>query len=277
MKPLFMWAGGKTKMLRHYAPLMDFERMETYSEPFFGGGAVFLHVSRNWSPRKVWINDINADIMAIYRAIRNEPVLFMREMDSYQSTYMPMSKEDRKKFYYELRTAHAENYERYEQTPRAALLYFLMKTAFNGIWQVNANTNGRFGTPSGLLNQKDAVYDRENVEAWNRLLRSMDVEIMDGDWSCVPVSDFTFMDPPYRDSFADYGNGFPDDELRKIVAVVEQNRNAWLCNRDCGDGFFDGVRATVHRFPVTYTAGRRKRTENGFAAKKATEILLFNK
>jgi DNA adenine methylase len=56
---------------------------------------------------------------------------------------------------------------------------------------------------------------------------------------------------------------------------VEQNDNFWLCNRDSGDGFFDKVQAHVVKIPVTYTAGRRKKTQTGFQAKKAMEVLIF--
>lgn len=276
MKPLFMWAGGKSKMMKHYVPFMNFEKVDTYSEPFFGGGAMLIKVMKDHAPRKVYINDINADIMNIYSAIKTNPNLFIAEMNGYQSIYLPLSKEDRKKYFYDLRTTHAFEYEKYDPVPRAALLYFLMKTAFNGIWQINKNTNNRFGTPSGLLNQKDAVYDRDNVLAWSHMLNSTDTVLTSTDWSNVPISDFTFMDPPYRDSFADYNESFPDSELLKLMKLVEDHRGAWLCNRDCGDGFFDGMKATVHRFPVTYTAGRRKKTDDGYEAKKATEILAYN-
>ena len=40
MKPLFMWAGGKTKLLDTFAEHLP-ENFDTYIEPFFGGGAVF--------------------------------------------------------------------------------------------------------------------------------------------------------------------------------------------------------------------------------------------
>ena len=43
------------------------------------------------------------------------------------------------------------------------------------------------------------------------------------------------------------------------------------------DVFFDNRKTTVYRFPVTYTAGRRKKTEEGCEAKKATEILCISK
>jgi DNA adenine methylase Dam len=144
MKPLFMWAGGKTKMMRHYAPLMP-SSVKSYSEPFFGGGAMLIKVMETHSPSLVRINDINKDIMGIYRAIRDDCPNFMKSMDLHQQRYIPLSKEDRKKLFYEIRHEHAWDHQKWSPTEQAATLYFLMKTAFNGIWQVNRNTNGRFG------------------------------------------------------------------------------------------------------------------------------------
>ena len=62
MKPLFIWAGGKTKVLKHYAPFMP-SSFETYYEPFFGGGAMFVHVMNTYQPKNVVINDINDDCL----------------------------------------------------------------------------------------------------------------------------------------------------------------------------------------------------------------------
>ena len=42
-----------------------------------------------------------------------------------------------------------------------------MKTGFNGVWQVNRNTNNKFGTPFGLGNQKTKVYDRDVLNWWH--------------------------------------------------------------------------------------------------------------
>lgn len=276
MKPLFMWAGGKNKMLKHYQPFMP-NSVSVYSEPFFGGGAMFIEVMDRYNPKKVYINDINQGIIGIYKSIRDDLPNFLRIMDEYSSRYLPLSKEDRKKFFYELREENAFDHAKWSFVEEHAVLYFLMKTAFNGIWQINKNTNGRFGTPSGLLNQTTEVYDRKNVQKWNHIMKSTECVISSDNWSEVPLGDFTFFDPPYRDSFADYNEGFSDSELLKLIKLVEDNQGVWLCNRDSNDGFFDNVKAEIHKFPITYTAGRRKKTENGYEAKKATEILLLNR
>ena len=48
-------------------------------------------------------------------------------------------------------------------------------------------------------------------------------------------------------------------------------------NRDDGTQWINN-RATnysVTKFPITYTAGRRKKTTTGFQAKAATEVLMI--
>ena len=283
-KPLFIWAGGKNKMLKHYLPIMP-KQVDTYVEPFFGGGAMFCHIVQNYSPKKLVINDVNADIVRIYNSIKNNLPEFLFKLDSYCNVYLPMNKEDRKKYYFEVRHEHAYDFDKWSEAEEAATLYFLMKTGFNGIFQINKNTNGRYGTPAGLLNQTDKVYELDVVNWWNQALQN--TEIMSGDWKeClkqVPDEDntFVFLDPPYRDSFTSYGQTFGDDEQEKLIKYVRSRKlsTAFLCNRDAEDGWFEERlgKLIMDKFPVTYTAGRRKQTEEGFEAKQATEVLIRNK
>jgi DNA adenine methylase len=276
MKPLFIWAGGKTKVLKHYAPFMP-TAFETYYEPFFGGGAMFVHVMNTYQPKNVVINDINSDVINIYKAIKTDLGEFQQRLDSLESQYLPLSKEDRKKFYFDVRHLHAWEYQEWSKTFEAATLYFLMKTGFNGIYQLNQNTNGRYGTPAGLLNQKDEVYNRDVLKWWHDALQS--VTIKSGDWKDAVTNDangFFFFDPPYRDSFADYGNGFGDEALTSLLDFADAQNLVFVANR-ADDAWFDNQSRSmqVHYFDITYTAGRRKKTEDGFAAKKAREILLY--
>jgi len=276
MKPLFIWAGGKTKVLKHYARFMP-TAFETYYEPFFGGGAMFVYVMNTYRPKNVVINDINSDVINIYKAIKTDLDEFQQRLDSLESQYLPLSKEDRKTLYFEIRHQHAYDYESWSKPVEAATLYFLMKTGFNGIYQLNKNTNGRYGTPAGLLNQKDKVYDRDVLNWWHNALQN--VTIKSGDWKDAVKNDpngFFFFDPPYRDSFADYGNGFGDEALTSLLDFADAQNLVFVANRADDDWFDDQSRSMqVHYFDITYTAGRRKKTEDGFAAKKAREILLY--
>ena len=282
MKPLFIWAGGKNKMLKHYKPYMP-DQINTFAEPFFGGGAMFIHVVQHYAPKELIINDVNTDIVRIYKTIKSDFNSFIKILDELSAEYLPLTKAKRKDYYYSLRHKHAYEYVFWDSTKEAAVLYFLMKTGFNGIYQVNKNTNDRYGTPSGLLNQKDQVYDTEVVEWWNKHLQK--ATILSGQWSDAlsyledKPNDFVFLDPPYRGSFTSYGQEFTDSDQNKLVDYVVNQKEAtvFLCNRDIDDGFYDNRNLIMNKFSVTYTAGRRKKTDEGFEAKPATEILIRNK
>jgi len=273
-----MWAGGKNKMLKHYKSIMP-SSVKSYCEPFLGAGAMYIYVMNTYSPEYARINDINPDIVKIYTSIKTNLESFIIRLNALESIYIPLSKEDRKLYYYEVRNEHAWEYEKYSSdAEEAATLYFLMKTGFNGIFQINKNTNGRYGTPSGLLNQKDKVYDRDVVQWWHNALQKTDIHC--GDWkeavkSC-PDDTFFFFDPPYRESFANYGNGFTDNQLTDLIEFCESQSSVMMSNRDDED-WFAQQNHTLNsvNFDIFYTAGRRKKTAEGYDAKKAREILLY--
>ena len=251
------------------------------------------------------INDLNAGIMSIYTAIKNDVQTFIKHMDEMSAEYMPLEMGEtnkalekklekdwkqlynlspcRRYYYYRLRDLHAFEYQNWNATKEAAVLYFLMKTGFNGIWQENKNTNGRFGTPAGLLNQKHKVFDKENILEWYTALQV--TELLTGDFkdtlSHVNKSSYVFLDPPYRGSFTQYGVDFDDQIQESVIGFLNdcaaKGAYVMMSNRDVGDSFFEKRKGNnkIIRFEVTYTAGRRKKTEDGFEAKKAVEILMF--
>lgn len=288
MKPLFMWAGGKSKMMKHYRPFLP-KTFNTYIEPFFGGGATFITAHSINPDAHFVINDVNSFIIGIYEAIKNDVNNFIAKLDSLSQSYLPLPKEDRKKFYYDLRKKYAFDFQKWNKTEESAVLYFLMKTGFNGIWQINKNTNNRFGTPSGLLNEKTSVYDKENVLEWNKVLQKS--TILCGDYkktlSYVTKDTWLFIDPPYRGGFTKYAIDFPDSEQKNVIDFAYQanlkGAQSWVTNRDLEDTFFENYdkekqyNMEFHSFHVTYTAGRRKKTEEGFEAKKAKEHLIIKK
>lgn len=282
MKPLFMWAGGKTKMLKKYGDLLP-DDFTSYSEPFLGGGAMFVWAHNKNPDADFYLNDINKPVMMIYNSIKNDVDRFIERVEELSEEYLPLNKEDRKELYYSLRCEHAYDYIKWGITTEAATLYFLMRTGFNGIWQINKNTNGRFGTPSGLLNQKEVVYDRANVLEWHEALQKCKLSSIDFK-NTVPFVNkgtYVFLDPPYRGSFADYGTKSDDEFQEEVVDHLNKckDKGAYclLSNRHIGDNFFTDRQKDnkIVYFDVTYTAGRRKKVKEGFEAKKAVEILMI--
>jgi len=290
MKPLYMWAGGKNKMIPKYQidPGIPYSGYDTYVEPFFGGGAMMIHVaSKNPNIKKFVLNDINAEIVNLYKAIKSDVNGFCTECDILCDQYLPMDKPNRKKFFYEIREKYIteSEYSTWSSVKEAAVLYFLMKTAFNGIFQSTKAAKGRFATPCGLLNQKDQVYDKANVLEWNTFLQKVD--IYSGDWKdCtkkIKGKAFYFMDPPYRNSFTQYNQDFTDEKQLEVIdfcKTADLNGNlVMFCNRDMNDDFFTSNQGqlTINYYDVKYTAGRRATEEDGSrTAKDAKEVLLFS-
>ena len=295
MKPLYMWAGGKNKMIPKYQinPGIPMTGYDTYVEPFFGGGAMMIHVYENNPTVKHFIlNDINPEIVGLYLAIRDDLDEFLRECDVYCDTYLPMTAADRKVYYYKIRKEYTTNYSAWSAAKESATLYFLMKTAFNGIWQSTREAKGRFCTPSGLLNHKHSVYDKQNVLDWNKFLQR--VSIHSGQWQhClgnnIQGQAFFFFDPPYRDSFTQYGTDFDDtahEHLINFCKSADQAGNLIMyCNRKAGDtdDFYTRTQGQLllNEYDIKYTAGRRAtekdKDDNPVrTAKAAREILLYS-
>ena len=286
MKPLYMWAGGKNKMIPKYQinPGIPYSGYDTYVEPFFGGGAMMIHIyENNPTVKRFVLNDINKELVGLYTAIKNDVALFIARCQQLEQQYLPLSKADRKTFYYALRKEYTTDYTKWTATEESATLYFLMKTAFNGIWQSTIEAKGRFCTPSGLLNHKTYVIDYANVREWNVFLQRVD--IFSGGWAdCTGSVDGTvlyFFDPPYRDSFTQYDQSFTDTQHEDLIDFCKTADNlghlVMYCNRDMGDDFYTKNKGQLdlNSYPVTYTVGRRATNEDGSkSAKAATEILL---
>ena len=287
LRPLYMWAGGKRKLLKSYRPLWpDLTEVDHYVEPFFGAGAVFGWLHGEWAvtgrgPLAASIGDVNAELMGLLEEVRDHPGRFIADVSALGQEFLAVSgKTSRKQWYYALRAA-------YWADASPAALYVLMRLGFNGIWQTCAASDGKFATPAGLLTQTrlDQIVDKELVAAWAGALRS--VAIHTGSYATIQVpldgNVLIYLDPPYRHSFTDYGTGFDDEDQRDLMAWAAAQADAGctvvLANRTSTvDTFFqdhlDGL-ADITTIDVTYTAGRRKKTADGYEAKAAQEILAI--
>lgn len=277
--PLFMWAGGKGRMIKYYSRILPDNLHERhYVEPFAGGAALFSHLTSR-SAIESTLCDINTDLIDLYRLVRDDPETLIEFNRDLEKDWMKRGGAERKALYYQAR----RDYWEMPDGPRAtARLLFLMKTGFNGIWQTCKASNGRFGTPVGLANQKTRVIVPEIVRRWSEKLRDTTLRSGSYETNPIPPDAFVFCDPPYRNSFMDYGNGFDDNDQ---IALIDWCRHiherhgatVWLSNRDAGDRFFErhATDAQKHSFPITYTAGRRRKTSSGYQAKQATELLMI--
>lgn len=265
-------------MLKNYEPLLPKDK-HVLVEPFAGGAALFSHYcARGEDDVVAVLGDTNIELMALYRALRDECDGFIEALRHYDEPWRHADPVLRKTLYYEWRTAYWEMPDGVEST---AALYALMRTSFNGIWQTCKASNGRFGTPVGLTNRIGGFLNEDSLRSWSRALKNTEFHVGSFEALKVPENSFVFCDPPYRDSFTNYSTGFNDDNQRSLVEWcrnLHQTTGAvvWLANRDAGDGFFEDIApdASFRKFPVVYTAGRRKKTDTGFEAKAAHELLM---
>lgn len=216
LSPFVKWAGGKRQLLpqiKNYLP----QASKRYIEPFVGGGAVCFALQRPGS----LINDINASLINTYKVIKQVP-------DALIDTIQQLDREvvqEGKAFYYAQRQRyndkmHAQVYD----VETAALLIFLNKHCFNGLYRVNSH--GAFNVPYN--NSIRPSVDVQNIYAIADFLQS--IEITQGDFAQAAAQanagDFVFFDSPYAPlnptSFEAYTKeGFSLEDHQRLAAVFK--------------------------------------------------------
>ncbi len=64
---LFGYIGGKKNLRQYIVPMIPSD-IQTYVEPFFGGGAIYF-AKPKWASCEI-INDINDEIINLYRVVK---------------------------------------------------------------------------------------------------------------------------------------------------------------------------------------------------------------
>lgn len=292
VKPFLKWAGGKGQLLKEiekYYPFKD-GQITKYAEPFVGGGAVLFDILNKYDLKEIYISDINAELINAYRMIRDDIDKLIDLLARYQSEYIPFDKEERKSYYIAKRKRFNDlkvDGDEAINIEKAALMIFLNKTCFNGLYRVNKK--GLFNVPMGAY-KNPMICDKSNLRAVSEKLQN--VTIVCGDYrksaDFIDENTFVYFDPPYRPitdtaSFTAYTeNLFNDDEQvmlanfvdlmhRKGAKVVVSNSDPKNSNTD--DDFFDNI----------YSSHKIKRVEatrmincNSEARGKIKELLISN-
>lgn len=170
---------------------------------------------------------------------------------------------------------------------KAALMIFLNKTCFNGLYRVNKK--GLFNVPMGAY-KNPLICDEINLRSVSQKLQN--VEILCDDYkkllNFIDKNTFVYFDPPYRPitdtaNFTAYTeNVFNDDkqiELANFVELIHKKgakivvSNSDPKNSDAEDNFFDDI----------YSSHKIKRVEaarmincNSEARGKIKELLISN-
>ena len=84
-KPFLKWAGGKSQLIQdienHLPDALIKGELDTYVEPFVGGGVVFFLIAQKYSAiEHFFLLDINEDLINCFKAIQNNVESVIREL-----------------------------------------------------------------------------------------------------------------------------------------------------------------------------------------------------
>jgi DNA adenine methylase len=119
MKSIFRYPGAKSALRAEILSLAP--HYAEYREPFLGGGSILFGVPRG---KRRWVNDKDAALMAVYRALQGDPAAFIRACRRIK----PLERGERPG---RLR-ALFEQLVRDETADPALRFFFLNRTAFGG-------------------------------------------------------------------------------------------------------------------------------------------------
>lgn len=194
--PVIKWSGSKRSQAK--AILDNFPKViETYYEPFIGGGSILNAVMHSdIKVNKYICSDINSDLINLYKAIMTNP-------DDVASHYKKLWNElnidddlSRKKQYFEMIR------ERLNTEHNPLDFMFIMRTTTHGMPRYNndGNFNNSFHiTRSGI----DPLSLTTIIHEWSSCLNKHNVEFYTCSYEDIkPQSsdDFMYLDPPYANT-----------------------------------------------------------------------------
>lgn len=291
VKPFLKWAGGKGQLLSEIEKYYPFDDNFTkYAEPFVGGGAVLFDILSKFNLSEIYISDINAELINTYCIIKDHVDDLLEQLYILQRQFIPLPTEQRKQYYNAKRDRFnylKVNGDQCVNIEKAALMIFLNKTCFNGLFRVNKK--GLFNVPMGSY-KNPLICDESNLNAVSKKLKNVTIVCGDYRESKVFIDSHTFVyfDPPYRPitntaSFTAYTeNLFTDGEQIELAEYVsmlnEQGAKVVVSNSDpknsnTDDNFFDNI---YREQIIKRVDANRMINCNSKARGKIKELLISN-
>lgn len=235
-KPIVPWIGGKRRLAKILIP--QFPEHTCYCEPFAGAAALFFLKEPS---RAEVINDINGELINLYRVIQHHLEEFCR-----QFKWALVSRQ----IYQWAKLTPAEIQT---DIQRAARFYYLQRLGFGG------KVKGRvFGTSATSPPKLNLLRIEEDLSAAHLRLSRVTIEHLD--WqACLSKYDrpetFSYLDPPYWQTEG-YGVEFPFEQYEAMAEQMRTLRGkALLSINDHPDirRVFDGF--AMQTVDVDYTVG----------------------
>jgi DNA adenine methylase len=268
--PILKWVGGKRQLLDTLIPLLP-KQINTYCEPFVGGGAMLFHLQ----PKIAYINDINIELMGVYQAIKNDVESLITELQNFKNE---------PDFFYAVRDwdRSKEKYSELSYIKKAARIIYLNKTCYNGLFRVN-NT-GEFNSPFGYYNNPNIV-NAPTLRAVSTYLTSAAITLTSMDYAeilrSLPKSSFVYIDPPYdpisdTSSFTGYSKGgFTKGDqirLREYCDKLNKNNIKFMLSNSATDF----IKSQYASYNITVVQAKRYVNSDGAKRGEVDEVVVRN-
>jgi len=249
--PIIPWIGGKRRLADRLFPL--FPQHDCYVEVFAGGAALFF---LRPAPAKVEVlNDINGDLINLYRVVQHHLEEFVRQFK------WALSSRQVFKWLQDTRI------ETLTDIQRAARFYYLQQSAFGG--RVEGQTYGTATTqPPGL----NLLRLEEGLSAAH--LRLANTYIEHTAWQdCIKRYDrphtLFYMDPPYWETEG-YGVEFGFEQYEEMARIIGSIKGkAIISLNDHPDIRRCFADYHIETTDIKYTVGGGKGTD-------AKEVIIFS-
>lgn len=296
-KPFIKWVGGKSQLIPEITSrLPEYVKNSmpyVYVEPFSGSAAFALYLLDSEHPPSVIIlNDINTDLVNLYKVIRSYPYELLTYLRVLQAEYDELEgKEAKQPYYYAKRDEF--NKRESENIKHAGLFIFLNRAGFNGLYRVNSKN--RFNVPIGSYKKPNFVFEDtilkasevlSNVEIYNQSYEDTLIHLEQLNTNNLPA--FFYFDPPYKplndsSSFTSYSkDSFHDEDQQKLKSfcdLLNKKGYQWLLsnsdttNLDAENMFFDTL---YSEYKIERVKASRSINSKGSKRGQINELLIRN-
>lgn len=245
MKPFLKYVGGKSDIIEKFIGLFP-KDIDTYHEPFLGGGSVLFYLLGLLENNKIKINTIrtndnNGVLINMYINIKTQFDRYISELQQVCKNYtISPSIEYEPRHEYTINSENINDYidrgksyvfyfyrNLYNTTSdeflKSVLFLFLNKTCFRGLYRESKNG---FNVPFGNY-KNPSFYDFEHLKNISNLLNKYKVEFHNLDYKefikDVKTKDFIYLDPPYYDTFTKYiKNDFNIEDQKELQTILSR-------------------------------------------------------
>ena len=238
----FRYPGGKSKSNVQKKIFSRFpNEFKEYREPFIGGGGIFFAVNPQ-AVEKRWINDINPDLVAVYKALAERPDEFIAmckkipAMQPGEPEVYPRETSTGKK--YNKRLKDIFDSVKYDEKCDPAFRYFFVnRTVWGGRVNYDPKMESRmyFSNPNGwnIVNGNKLNKAAERLQG-TKITNTSYEALLEADGEDVLI----YCDPPYvvntNLSKTDqlYADGFTHDDHIKFCKAVRQCKHKVVISYD---------------------------------------------